>query len=77
MALQALPVLPKFDIDIDADAGPSWKKWLARFERLLIAMDVKDDTRKRVLLLHYAGPDVDQIFETFDHVGEDYKAAAD
>ena len=65
MALQALPVLPKFDIDIGADAGPSWKKWLARFERLLIAMDVKDDTRKRARVLQYAGLDVEEIFETF------------
>ena len=72
-----LPTFPKFDIHQDANAGPRWKKWLQRFERLLIAMDVKDDARKRALLLHYAGTDVDEVFETLENVGDTYQAAAD
>ena len=38
----------------------------------MVAMDINDTKRKRTLLLHYAGNDVDDIFET-RNVGEDYQ----
>ena len=39
----------------------------------MVAMDIHiaDTKRKRALLIHYADNDVDQIFETLSHVGED------
>ena len=42
-------------------------------------MNITDATQKRVLLLHYAGPDVDDIFETLPDTGEDkdYKKAVE
>ena len=42
-------------------------------------MGITDDKQKRALLLHYAGPSVDEIFDTLDNTGEDkdYKKAID
>eukprot|EP00794_Sanderia_malayensis_P010468 gene10468-biopygen7634 len=42
-------------------------------------MNIKDDTQKRAMLLHYAGPDVDEIFDTLQDTGKDkdYKKAVD
>ena len=41
-----------------------WKKWLARFRNLLVALDVTNTERQRALLLHYAGEATNEIFET-------------
>jgi hypothetical protein len=42
-------------------------------------MNITDATQKRALLLHYAGPDVDDIFETLPNTSEDidYKKAVE
>ena len=56
-----------------------WKERLRRYERFLVAIDVKDDTRKRALLLYAVGNEVDKIFATLSDVGEenDYKIAVE
>ena len=42
--------------------APGGKKWLQRFERLMVAMEITSEKRKRALLLHYAGTEeVDEI----------------
>ena len=43
------------------------------------AMDIKDDTRKRALLLYAAGNEVEKNFATLSEVGEDkeYKKAVE
>jgi len=53
------------------------EKWLARLERLFTGMNITIPKRKRALLLHYAGPDVDEIFDTLlDTAGDnDYDTA--
>ena len=73
----SLPNFPPFNVHIDGNVGPRWKKWLTRFERLLIATNVTEAKQQRALLLHYAGPAVDEIFDTLPNTGEDkdYKAA--
>ena len=53
--MSILPVFQRFDVHADSNAGPRWKKWLPRFERLMVAMDISNEARKRALLLHYAG----------------------
>jgi hypothetical protein len=75
----SLPVFPPFDVHLDSHAGPRWTKWLTRFERLIVGMNITDATQKRALLLHYTGPDVDDIFETLPDTGEDkdYKKAVE
>lgn len=66
-----LPSFPSFEVHADSNAGPRWRKWLGRFERLLVGLGITDPTRKRALLLHYAGFEVDEIFETLSDTGTD------
>jgi hypothetical protein len=42
---------------------------------LFIGLDVKDKKRQRALLLHYAGEDVSEIFDTLEGTGEDFATA--
>ena len=63
---QSLPVFEKFDVkNGGSNLAISWKKWLARFENLVLALGITTDPRKRALLLHYAGEEVYDIYETF------------
>lgn len=71
---QGLPVFQNFNIS-ESGADARWTKWCSRLENLLICMDVKDDKRKRALLLHYAGEDVCDIFDTLPNTGDDYATA--
>ena len=43
-----------------------WTQWLERFNTYLVAADIKDDGRKRALLLYQAGPEVYEIFKTLE-----------
>ena len=38
---------------------------------MLIGMKITVPKRKRALLLHYAGPEVDEIFDTLPNTGDD------
>ena len=73
----SLPSFPAFEVHLDENVGPRWKKWLARFENLTIGMEVNDEKQKRALLVHYSGPEVDDIFDTLEETSEDYKTAVD
>ena len=44
----SLPNFPPFKVHLDGNAGPRWKKWLGRFERLTIAMGITDDKQKKL-----------------------------
>ena len=55
----------EFDVYTDsANTGGRWQKWLARFTNMMVAMDVQSRARQKALLLHYAGEQVFEIFET-------------
>ena len=75
----SLPTFPPFDAHADGNTGQRWKKWLSRFERLLIAMNIEEKKQQRAMLLHFAGPAVDEIFETLPDTGEakDYDKAVE
>ena len=75
----ALPPFESFEVNSDPNIGARWKKWISKFENLLVAMDIKDDTRKRAMMLHYAGDEVNDIFETLAETGEakEYKKGKD
>ena len=60
----ALPNFPEFDVSEQSTQATRWKKWLSRFNNLVVAMDVGDEKRKKALLLHYAGEAVNEIFDT-------------
>ena len=61
---KVLPTFPEFDITETSTQAARWKKWLSRFQNLLVAMNVIDKKRQRALLLHYAGEAVNEIFDT-------------
>ena len=60
----SLPSFPSFELQQDGNIGPRWEKWLARLKRLLIGMNIQDPVRQHALMLNYAGPDVDEIYDT-------------
>ncbi|VDI13935.1 Hypothetical predicted protein [Mytilus galloprovincialis] len=70
----ALPVFPPFSVHESA-ADQRWKKWTKRLQNLLVGMNIKDKVRQRALLLHYAGEEVNDIFDTLQETGEDYDTA--
>ena len=70
--------IPRFDPHSDpATLGPRWTRWLSSFEiyadgKGLILSDGVADTvkqRRRAQLLHLAGPEVQEIFETLADKG--------
>ena len=73
---QGLPVFPNFSVREPA-VDTRWKKWCARLENLLVGLDIKDDKRKRALLLHYVGEEVNEIFDTLPDTSDDYATALD
>lgn len=72
----ALPSFPAFDVHTDVHSlGLKWKKWIQRFENLLLALNITQVVRKRALLLHYAGEAVHDIFDTLADTGANDKYA--
>ena len=76
--------VPKFNCLSDpATLGQRWKRWLNAYELyadgkgLIIGAETTNDVkqRRRALMLHLAGTDVQDIFETLSDTGEahDYK----
>ena len=75
--MESLPQFEQFKVHSDPHtAGMRWERWTARFERLLEAINVVEkasdsadqktatDKRRLALLLHYAGSEVEDVFET-------------
>ncbi|XP_058814906.1 uncharacterized protein LOC131678679 [Topomyia yanbarensis] len=50
------------------DVGIEWRKWLRSFETMTRASRIDDEDWKKDLLLHYAGPSVQQLFDTLPEV---------
>ena len=85
MADDSKNYISKFDcLTEPATLGTRWKRWLNAFElyadgKGLIIQEDKDDNkqRRRALLLHFAGPDVQDIFSTLPDTGtvKDYEKA--
>ena len=74
--LGAIPQITSFQPDTDPiSVSQRWKRWSDRFDNLLIAMNVTDNTRKKALLLHLAGENVFGIFSGL--VLSDIPAGAD
>jgi hypothetical protein len=64
--------MPPFDPKTDVSAvAQRWEQWLKRFQRYLLAMDIKSKARQRAMLLYAAGPEVETIFDTLPDNGDD------
>jgi hypothetical protein len=67
-----LQPMPPFDPKMDVSAvAQRRKQWLKRFQRYLLAMDIKSKARQRAMLLYAAGPEVEAIFDTLPDTGQD------
>ena len=70
--------LPTFDPSGDpTSTAPRWKRWKRAFELFAVGKGIKDPTQKRALMLHMAGMEVQDIFDTLADTGEpkDYDKA--
>ena len=67
----ALPAFPAFGVEGDQHGlNLRWQEYIERFQNFLLALNIKDDTRKRAMLLHFAGEGVYRIFKTLPDTGE-------
>ena len=60
-----LPVFPEFDLRDQTNLATRWEKYMKRFNNLMAAMDVKEESRKRALLLHYSGEEANDLLIHF------------
>ncbi|CAB4023777.1 Transposon Tf2-9 poly, partial [Paramuricea clavata] len=52
-----------------------WRKWIKSFEYYIAASGINDKKQQRAILLHLAGPEVQDIFETLEDTGNDLDTA--
>ena len=76
-ALQLLTLAPFSVLSDSSTLSQRWTKWVKSFEYFLVASNVTDKKRQRALLLHLAGPEVQEVFETLSDTGDDYATALD
>lgn len=75
--LDLTPLVPFDPLSDPTSLSQRWKTWKRRFETYLVALDIKEDTQKRALLLYQAGEATQEIFDTLQDTGDDkdYKKA--
>ena len=62
--------IPPFDpFEQTGSVGPRWDRWKTRLQYYIDARGITVDNRKRALLLHLAGPAVQDIFATLSDTG--------
>ncbi|GAB1600597.1 hypothetical protein Ahia01_000337700 [Argonauta hians] len=64
----SIPNFAQFRFYGDETAGTRWRKYLARFETMILAMGItgnENAARKKALLLHVAGDEIFDIVDTF------------
>ena len=72
-----LPAISPFSLTCDPTTlGQRWKKWVTSLEYYILASNVTDPARKRAILLHLAGPEVQDLFQSFTEQGPTYAEAA-
>lgn len=60
--MEAKPVLPPFDVTDPTSIASRWARWKRSLELFLEVNCIALGARKKSYLLHYAGPDVQDIF---------------
>jgi transposase InsO family protein len=59
-----LPVFPEFDLVPRETAPVRYNKYVRRLENLFAAMNIDVPARRKAMLLHYAGEQASDVFET-------------
>jgi len=71
-----LAPLPPFDpLSEPSSLSQRWKSWIERFETYIATMKITDNKQMRALLLYQAGEAAQEIFDTLQNTGDDYKTA--
>jgi len=71
-----LTPIPPFDpFEQAGSVAPQWTRWKTRLEYYIDARGITVDSPKRALLLHLAGPVVQDIFATLQDTRTAYKDA--
>ena len=63
--MAALPTFPAGDLQA-GDLSRDWTKYVSRFQNMLLATNITNATRKKAMLLHYVGEEVNQILDTLE-----------
>ena len=71
----ALSVFPAFDVHGEGDVAHRFNKWVDKLKNLFVGANIMDHKRKRALMLHYAGDEVYEIFQSLTDTGEDFDTA--
>ena len=76
---KALSVPPPSSFTIAGESvsalSQKWTTWLSRFNIYAAAAGISDDSQKRSLLLHIAGPEVQEVFDTLTDTGTRFDEA--
>ena len=75
--MENLPAFPKFDVYGDENSlGVRWDKYVDKLENLFVGLSINTRKRKKALLLHYAGDEVYDIYDTLNlnENSENYEA---
>ena len=70
-----LPAIPPFSVAETSSLAQRWDKWTKSLEYYIRTSGISDQKQKRAILLHLAGAEVQEIFETLPETGDDYKTA--
>ena len=74
--LSGLNGVQHFKVGTDTSSvAQRWSRWVSSFELFVNASSVSNDGQKRALLLHCAGSEVQDIFETLSDTGTTYTDA--
>ena len=78
MAQLGLAAPMKFSVEEEpSTVGVRWKKWVRQFRIYIAATGITDKKRQKAVLLHVAGVEVQEVFETLpgSHGSEDLASA--
>jgi len=77
MSIQ-LPAIENFKPNGEpTSVAQRWERWLKSFEYFVIASGVTSENRKKALLLHLAGRETQDIYETLTPAGNSYQNTLD
>ena len=65
--IMALPNFQRFEVGSENNSiGLRWDKYISKLDNLFVGMNIDSKKRKKALLLHYAGDEVFDIYETLE-----------
>ena len=66
MAEAHLPSFPTFNVHEDSNVAVRWRRWISRFDNMLVAANIVEPVRRKAMLLHCGGEEIMDIYEGFE-----------